>query len=236
MAVAQTPARGEAAAAPSRAIFRGGGSLEIERAETRGEWVILHLNSGGEMAVPAGQLIRVEILSNSRAPRTEAPAADGLPIAPVPAAPAAAQPHPTPAQQPSAAPAAGEIPSLFRSMIGEAASTHHLHPELVAAMVKVESNFDPGAVSRRGALGLLQLMPDTARRLGVADPFDPRQNLEAGARYFRSLLDQFDGDTVLALAAYNAGEEAVRRYGGLPPFSETRAYVDRVLTHFARGF
>ncbi len=104
--------------------------------------------------------------------------------------------------------------------------------KLVHAMIQVESAFDPWALSHKGAQGLMQLMPGTARDLGVDDPFDVDQNLHGGTRYLRNMLDIYGGDLVLALAAYNAGPEAVERYGGVPPYRETRNYVDRVLTLF----
>lgn len=100
---------------------------------------------------------------------------------------------------------------------------------LVEAVARVESGLNPRAVSPAGALGLMQLMPATARALGANDPFDPAQNVEAGARYLRHLLDRFGGNLRLALAAYNAGPGAVERYGGVPPYSETRTYVEKVL-------
>jgi hypothetical protein len=107
-------------------------------------------------------------------------------------------------------------------------------PGLVHAVVAAESGYTPSARSRKGALGLMQLMPVTARQYGVTDPLDPEANLAAGIRHLRSLLDRFD--LRLALAAYNAGEAAVRRYGGVPPYPETRAYVDRILREVsARG-
>jgi soluble lytic murein transglycosylase-like protein len=105
-----------------------------------------------------------------------------------------------------------------------------LSADLIKAVALVESGFDARAVSPRGAQGLMQLMPGTARRLGVRDAFDPGENLLAGARYLREMLDKFDGDLNLALAAYNAGPEAVRRHGGVPAYRETRDYVSRVRT------
>lgn len=103
---------------------------------------------------------------------------------------------------------------------------------LVKAVIKAESNFDPLAVSRAGAKGLMQLMPGTAKALGVNDSFHPADNIEGGVRHLRYLLDLFNGNLPLALAAYNAGEEAVFQYSGLPPYQETRTYVQRVLQYF----
>lgn len=102
-------------------------------------------------------------------------------------------------------------------------------PALIKAVAQVESNLDPKAVSRAGAQGLMQLVPATAHSLGVKNPFDPQENIFGGARYLRSLLDRFDGDVLLALAAYNAGPGAVEKYGGVPPFQETQNYLRRVL-------
>lgn len=104
-----------------------------------------------------------------------------------------------------------------------------LDPKLVRAIIQVESAFDDRAVSRKGAMGLMQLMPGTARDLSVADPFDPEHNIRGGTRYLRRLLDAFEEDLTLALAAYNAGPDAVRRWGDIPPYRETRDYVRKVL-------
>ncbi|MEE8412320.1 MAG: lytic transglycosylase domain-containing protein, partial [Acidobacteriota bacterium] len=117
----------------------------------------------------------------------------------------------------------------YAEMIRRAAQRHGLDPILLAAVAEIESGFDPRAVSHKGAAGLLQLMPETARRFGVTDSFDPGQNVEGGARYLRWLLTRFSGDEQLALAGYNAGEGAVDRYQGIPPFPETERYVVRVL-------
>ena len=111
--------------------------------------------------------------------------------------------------------------------IDETARDFQVSPELVHAVIQVESNYDPYAVSEKGAEGLMQLMPDTARRFGVTNSFDARQNIEAGVRYLKLLKDTFQDDR-LALAAYNAGEKAVERYGGVPPYPETMNYVAKV--------
>jgi hypothetical protein len=112
--------------------------------------------------------------------------------------------------------------------IAAASSTHGVSMQLVRAVIQVESDFDSLARSSKGAQGLMQLMPDTARQLGVSNAFDPRQNIFAGVRYLRILLDMFSGDVSLATAAYNAGASNVQRYSGIPPFKETRNYVAKI--------
>lgn len=127
-------------------------------------------------------------------------------------------------------PAADSVP---RSEIDAFVETHarrqQLDPDLVRAVIQVESAFRPRAESHKGAMGLMQLMPETARILSVRDPWDPNENLRGGTTYLRHLLDRFGGQLELALAGYNAGPENVDRYGGIPPFEETRSYVEKVL-------
>jgi len=121
------------------------------------------------------------------------------------------------------------------SAIDAAAARHNVDPSLVRSVVKVESNFNPNAVSRKGAMGLMQLMPSTARSLNVANPFDPAQNVDAGVRHLRKLLDSYGGDVRLTLAAYNAGSGAVARSAGVPRFRETQNYVRRITDLYNGG-
>jgi soluble lytic murein transglycosylase len=115
------------------------------------------------------------------------------------------------------------------AVIGRYSREVRLDPDLVKAVIRAESSFDERAVSHQGAMGLMQLMPDTADALAVSDPFDPEQNVRGGTRYLRQMLDAFRGSLELALAAYNAGPEAVHRFGGVPPYRETVDYVERVM-------
>jgi len=123
--------------------------------------------------------------------------------------------------------------SPYRELISRISRRHGVDPKLVRALITVESGFNPRAVSKKGAMGLMQLMPETARKYGAEDPFDPAQNIEAGIRYLKELLRRFRR-TELALAAYNAGEKAVVRYGGIPPFPETRRFVKNVMKLYRR--
>lgn len=116
--------------------------------------------------------------------------------------------------------------------IRKSAERYSVDYALVKAVIKAESNFDPLAISRAGAKGLMQLMPGTANALGVNDSFHPEENIHGGVRYLRYLLDLFKGDLRLALAAYNAGENVVLRYNGIPPYQETQTYIQRVLRYF----
>jgi soluble lytic murein transglycosylase-like protein len=119
--------------------------------------------------------------------------------------------------------------------IDQAAARHNVDPNLVRSVVKVESNFNPNAVSRKGAMGLMQLMPGTARSLNVTNPFDPEQNVDAGVRHLKKLLESYGGDVRLSLAAYNAGSGAVARSAGIPRFAETQNYVRRITNLYLGG-
>ena len=160
--------------------------------------LVLLLRSGGEIVCPRDMV--VEILPDE-------------------------VPYPEPASGGAADREQADGP--FGPLIAAAAARHGVSPRLLQAVIQVESNFEHRARSRKGAMGLMQLMPPTVRQYAVANPYDPAANIEAGARHLRMLLDRFD--LSLALAAYNAGEGAVRRFGGMPPYPETRDYVRRIL-------
>lgn len=135
-------------------------------------------------------------------------------------------PRPTAGKALDAAQTASATP--FGAIVERVAAEQSLPAELLHSVIQVESNYNPGAVSPKGAQGLMQLMPETARRFGVPDSFDPVENIQGGAKYLKYLLDLYKGDYPRALAAYNAGEKAVAKYGGIPPFVETQNYVTQV--------
>jgi len=131
---------------------------------------------------------------------------------------------------------AAEAPATtpFAQLIRAAAQKHGVDEELISSVITAESAFNPRAVSRKRARGLMQLMPATASQLAVSDVFDPAQNVDAGTRYLKLLMERYGQDLTLALAAYNAGPDRVARYGGVPPFSETRAYIHHILAEYSR--
>lgn len=122
-------------------------------------------------------------------------------------------------------------PAEYDQIISSCASKYGVNPSLIKAVIHAESGYNPNAISRKGASGLMQLMPGTARSLKVSNSFDPKDNVEGGVKYLRFLLDTFHGDVSLAVAAYNAGLTKVAKYGGIPPYNETRTYVNRVLSY-----
>jgi hypothetical protein len=190
--------------------FTDGRVLKAADAYLDGDTIVIELHGGGTLRVPATRVDRVIADEVDE---------DTSPIPEFHDCPWAWDSEPVPEEMP------------FRDEIVAAARTADLHPWLLVALVRAESNFDPGAVSRAGAAGLTQLMPGTVSDRGVTDVFDPAQNLDAGAGYLRAMLDRFDSLT-LALAAYNAGPTTVERYKGVPPYRETRDYVRKMTKWF----
>jgi soluble lytic murein transglycosylase-like protein len=202
-------------AAPASAdilVFKTGRTMSVASARVDGDRMVIALRGGGEGNVPLSMVERVD---PDEIPYPEPAAAD----AGTPATPAGPQ-DAVLASRP------------FAELIAAAAATHGVDVRLVHAVIEAESNYRPRARSSKGAKGLMQLMPATARQYAVKDPYDPKANIEAGVRHLKDLLTRFD--VALALAAYNAGEATVQRYRGLPPFAETRGYVARILARLGR--
>jgi Transglycosylase SLT domain len=198
-------------AAPAHAeivVLTSGSTLAVKAHRTEGPLVVLELRSGGEMTC---ERTLIQKIVPDEVPHQEpgrqsarvAEAADAVQTAP-----------------------AGPYSEIIASM----SQAHGLDPMLVNALIQVESNYRPRARSHKGAMGLMQLMPSTARRYNVRNPYDPRANVAAGVKHLKSLMDSFGGAVDLALAAYNAGEGAVKKFGGVPPYRETRNYVRRILS------
>ena len=183
-------------------FLTSGRVLSVKGHRIEGDSIVLVLRGGGEAVWGLSQVARI--------------APDEVPY-----------PEPVPAGTDAAGPADG-----FAEIIDRASAAHSVDPGLVRAMIQVESAFRPRARSRKGAMGLMQLMPEIARRYDVVDPYEPAANIEAGVKHLKSLLARYA--VPLALAAYNAGEDAVERFGGIPPYRETENYVRQVLA-LARG-
>ena len=197
------------------AVLRNGFTVQYARSEVVGPATRLWLCAGagaGYVEIPGGEIEGFEQEQSA------------VPLAP--AAPASAPQTTTSGVLP--------VKDPIKTLIASAASRYQIDPDFVASVVKAESGFNPTAVSPKGARGLMQLMPRTAARLGVENALDPAANVEGGTKYLRQLLDQYDGDAVKVLAAYNAGPQRVEQYGGIPPYPETRAYVARIIDDYNR--
>jgi len=175
--------------------------LSIKGHRFEGDSLVLSLRSGGEITCEAGVITQF--------------APDEVPY-----------PEPEPLQPEPQLVAAEVVP--YADLIDAVSAANDVSPQLVRAVIKVESNYQERARSPKGAMGLMQLMPDTARRFSVANPYNPRENIEGGIKYLKTLLDRFP-TVSLALAAYNAGEAAVERFRGIPPYAETQSYVAQIL-------
>ena len=208
MAVLLQPVRASA----ELVTLASGSTVSVRSVRIDGDTATLALRGGGAVECPATSIVRVspDEVPNPEPEESTAVAATGPAAIPL-----------TLAQM------AGAESRPYLPLIEAAALRHHVDPRLVHAVIAVESRFQARARSRKGAMGLMQLMPATARELQVANPFDPAANIDAGVRHLRQLLDRFD--LHLAVAAYNSGAAAVKRFGGVPPFRETQAYVRQVL-------
>jgi hypothetical protein len=188
-------------AAAELVFFTSGQNLSVKGHREEGTRLVLALRGGGEIICDSSLVVRIT--------------PDEIP-------------HPDPAFEQPDDVSRSLLESVYADLIDRLSAAHGVNPQLVRALIQVESAYRSNAVSRKGAMGLMQLMPDTARRYAVRNPFDPEANIQGGIQHLRSLLDRFD--LSLALAAYNAGEAAVERFRGIPPYQETQDYVRRVLS------
>ena len=200
--------------ASQEVVLANGQTLEVKSYRQEGGAVIFLFEGGGQLALRAEHVVSIGGKPSPR-PAEAAATAVPRPATPTPAVAAAAL---TPQQ-----------PSALDQLILRLGEQYEVPPLLVAAVIQVESMWDPDAVSPKGAMGLMQLMPATAKGHGVTDPFDPAQNLEAGIAELSVQLRQHENEIALALAAYNAGGVAVKRYQGIPPYRETMDYIEKVL-------
>jgi soluble lytic murein transglycosylase-like protein len=200
------------------AVLRNGFSIKHERREVLGNLTRLYVNADGSsfVDVPTAEIEHFEAAPETAAPAPPNPAATSAPLTPT----ALKSPSPVSA------------PVDLAEVVNAASGRYRLDPDLVNSVIKAESAFHVRAVSPKGAQGLMQLMPDTASKLGVPNAFDPQANVEGGTKYLRELLERYDFDLVKALAAYNAGPQRVEQFGGVPPYYETRAYVARIVKDF----
>jgi membrane-bound lytic murein transglycosylase B len=205
---------GASSVASAEIVFMtSGGTLSVKGHTTNGDTVTLTLRTGG--TVTCDKFLIAKIVPD------EVPHPDPLP-------PASLQMPAVTAQQGGRGAQLRE--TAYADLIAVAADTYGVDPILVQALIQVESNYQPRARSSKGAMGLMQLMPSVAREYKVKNAYDPATNIDAGVRKLKSLIDGMKGDLSLALAAYNAGEAAVARFGGVPPYRETRSYVSRILS------
>jgi soluble lytic murein transglycosylase-like protein len=214
------------------AVLRNGFSIRHERREQIGKFTRLY--TGDQQGF-------IDILTESIASFEPVDPNDIVPAQPAaaPATSLAGQsgnvavpvvPQPQPGAAVRQLPVATQVD--LDQLIRDASGRNRLDPDFVSSVIKAESNFQPRAVSPKGAQGLMQLMPGTAALLGVSNPFDPKANVEAGTAYLSQLLDQYNNDPIKALAAYNAGPQRVQQYHGVPPYRETKAYVARIVNDF----
>lgn len=226
------------------ALLRNGRSLAVTDFRREGDRIVLVMEGGGQIALLQDQVVAIrrdEVVDAAPRPAPVVPqsAQDGTSVSPAP------QPVLESAPQAGAqgsgengpieiGPGAVFDRQALRDLAARIARRHSVDEALVLAVIEVESRYDAFAVSPRGAMGLMQLMPQTAARFAVANAFNPVENVDGGVRYLKELLERYSGQVRLALAAYNAGEQAVERFGGIPPFRETEQYVVRVTRALSR--
>jgi soluble lytic murein transglycosylase-like protein len=218
------------------AVLKNGSTIPFLNKEQIGSMTRLYI-PGGHLDIPTSQIASYDKDDSALDDVTS----DAQPTAANPAEingqPAQATPPAVNAAQQAPATVSAHVPAArsradIDEFVRQAASKHQLDPDFVASVIKAESDFNPHAVSPKGARGLMQLMPQTASQLGVKDIFDPQANVEAGTAHLSALLDQYHNDPIKALAAYNAGAHRVRQYHGVPPYRETRAYVAKIVRDF----
>jgi soluble lytic murein transglycosylase-like protein len=209
-------------------VFEDGRHMRVATYEVvGGDQLSVGLVGGGSMTIPLDVVERIVDDEYERPPAAKPGSAGSIAVEPPPGAGRSVRAF---SEDLSLSSSSNSSPSPYTSQILAAAKEHRVDPAFIAAVIRAESNGVPTAVSRKGARGLMQLMPATAQRLGVKRPFDPKENIRGGAAYLAELAERF-GETRadLVLAAYNAGEHAVEEHGGVPPYRETREYVRRVL-------
>jgi hypothetical protein len=221
------------ASAADLAILKNGSSIPFLRKEVLGSVTRLYV-PGGHMDIPTDAISSYDKDDSTLVdlPADPQPAVIAQPVSPQATPVAVPAPAVAPAVPASPATALKANRTDIDAMVKEIAAKYQLDPDFVASVIKAESNFNPHAVSRKGARGLMQLMPQTASQLGVKDAFDPKANVEAGTAHLNALLEQYHDDPVKALAAYNAGAHRVQQYHGVPPYRETRAYVAAIVCDF----
>jgi hypothetical protein len=203
------------------AVLKNGFSIKHERREVVGDVTRLYMNKEGSsfVDVPTSEIEHFEAAPDDPTPVTQVPAATSRPVS-------------TPAEVIAPGGFPGRPVADLNQVVNEASGRYRLDPDLVNSVIKAESDFNAHAVSPKGARGLMQLMPGTASQLGVPNAFDPQANVEGGTKYLRELLEKYNFDIIKALAAYNAGPQTVERFGGVPPYYETKAYVARIVRDF----
>jgi soluble lytic murein transglycosylase-like protein len=224
------------------AILRNGFSIHFDRKEQSANSTRLFTGTG-YLDIATNQITSFEedetpvvVPEPTPAPAPATPVANSTlvnkPAVNQPLAKPLPQPQPAAISKLTASPSPATTAFDLDQVVREASNKNRLDPDFVSSVIRAESNFKTHAVSKKGAQGLMQLMPATAAQLGVADPFDPRANVEAGTAHLSALLDRYNNDPIKALAAYNAGAHRVKQYNGVPPYRETRAYINKIVRDF----